>query len=210
VFPLDILDDGSSIALSCECSVETVHYIVMAFGALLAITGVVVFVKMGVSGESSIKMFGFEFKLGGSALVIFVLGCLIFLAPLLNLKTREQTGRTHNDPPPERPAPPRQRETKDQELTGGGDSGPHETQVTPLQNATAERVRTIVAEQLGFKVKEIAVSSRIAEDLKADSLDFVELVMAIEEAFRIEIRDEEAEKLKTVSDLIRHVQAKRP
>jgi len=54
----------------------------MAFGAFLAIVGIVLFKKAGVQGESSVRMFGFEFKLGGSALVIFAVGAVLFLVPV--------------------------------------------------------------------------------------------------------------------------------
>ncbi|WP_369602403.1 acyl carrier protein [Hahella sp. SMD15-11] len=65
-----------------------------------------------------------------------------------------------------------------------------------------ERVKKIVCEQLGVKESEVQASSRFVEDLGADSLDTVELVMALEEEFEIEIPDEEAEKIATVQDAI--------
>jgi hypothetical protein len=51
----------------------------MTFGSLLSIVGILLFIKMGVQGQSIVKMFGFEFQLGGSALVVFVVGVVIFL-----------------------------------------------------------------------------------------------------------------------------------
>lgn len=61
-----------------------------------------------------------------------------------------------------------------------------------------ERVRKIVCEQLGVKEEEVKTSASFVEDLGADSLDTVELVMALEEEFETEIPDEEAEKITTV------------
>jgi acyl carrier protein len=61
-----------------------------------------------------------------------------------------------------------------------------------------QRVKKIVAEQLGKSEAEVKIDSRFLEDLNADSLDVVELVMAFEDEFEIEIPDEEAEKITTV------------
>ena len=63
---------------------------------------------------------------------------------------------------------------------------------------TTERVQKIVCEQLGVSVQEVKLKTTFIEDLGADSLDTVELVMAFEEEFKIEISDEEAEKIQTV------------
>ncbi|KZY34245.1 MULTISPECIES: acyl carrier protein [unclassified Oleiphilus] len=65
-----------------------------------------------------------------------------------------------------------------------------------------ERVKKIVCEQLGVKDSEVQNTSSFVEDLGADSLDTVELVMALEEEFETEIPDEEAEKLSTVQEAI--------
>ncbi|MFT6905293.1 MAG: acyl carrier protein [Oleiphilaceae bacterium] len=65
-----------------------------------------------------------------------------------------------------------------------------------------ERVKKIVCEQLGVKESEVQNTSSFVEDLGADSLDTVELVMALEEEFETEIPDEEAEKLSTVQESI--------
>ena len=67
-----------------------------------------------------------------------------------------------------------------------------------------ERVKKIVSEQLGVK-DEIANDASFVDDLGADSLDTVELVMALEEEFEIEIPDEAAEKIATVGDAIKHI-----
>jgi len=64
------------------------------------------------------------------------------------------------------------------------------------------KVREIIAEQLGISEEEIQLNSIFTEDLGADSLDLVELVMAVEEEFEIEISDEEAEKINAVKDLV--------
>jgi acyl carrier protein len=67
------------------------------------------------------------------------------------------------------------------------------------------RVRNILAEQLGVDLGEVTPDARILDDLGADSLDVVEMVMSIEEAFDIEVPDEDVEELRTVSDVERYV-----
>ncbi len=73
---------------------------------------------------------------------------------------------------------------------------------------TQEKVRSIIAEQLGVKPEEVTPEAKFIEDLGADSLDTVELVMALEEEFGIEIPDEEAEKLVTVGDATKYIEEK--
>ena len=68
-----------------------------------------------------------------------------------------------------------------------------------------ERVKKIVCEQLGVKEEDVKASSSFVDDLGADSLDTVELVMALEEEFETEIPDEEAEKITTVQQAIDYV-----
>jgi acyl carrier protein len=68
-----------------------------------------------------------------------------------------------------------------------------------------QRVREIVAEQLERDVNEVTSAASLIDDLGADSLDVVELVMKMEEEFGIEIPDEEAEKIKTVNDVIQYI-----
>lgn len=70
-----------------------------------------------------------------------------------------------------------------------------------------ERVKKIVAEQLGVKEEEVTSEASFVEDLGADSLDTVELVMALEEEFETEIPDEDAEKITTVKLAIDYVEA---
>ena len=69
-----------------------------------------------------------------------------------------------------------------------------------------ERLKKIIVEQLGVKEEKVKPGSSFVEDLGADSLDTVELVMALEEEFDIEIPDEEAEKITTVQSAIDYVQ----
>ncbi len=73
-----------------------------------------------------------------------------------------------------------------------------------------ERVKKIVADQLGVKEDTVATDSSFVDDLGADSLDTVELVMALEEEFECEIPDEEAEKITTVQEAISYVNANLP
>jgi acyl carrier protein len=70
-----------------------------------------------------------------------------------------------------------------------------------------EKVKQIIVEQLGVDEAEVTASASFQDDLGADSLDIVELVMAFEEAFDVEIPDEDAEKIKTVKDAVDYVQA---
>ena len=69
-----------------------------------------------------------------------------------------------------------------------------------------ERVKKIVCEQLGVKEEEVTTESSFVNDLGADSLDTVELVMALEEEFETEIPDEEAEKITTVQQAIAYIE----
>ena len=70
-----------------------------------------------------------------------------------------------------------------------------------------KKVKEIVAEQLGRDVNEVTNEASFIDDLGADSLDIVELVMAMEDEFGIEIPDDEAEKIKTVKDVIEYIKA---
>ncbi len=70
----------------------------------------------------------------------------------------------------------------------------------------AEKIKGIVKEQLGVSEAEIKPEAAFVEDLGADSLDLVELVMAMEEEFGIEIPDEDAEKIRTVGDAVSYVE----
>jgi acyl carrier protein len=72
--------------------------------------------------------------------------------------------------------------------------------------STDERVKQIIVEQLGVSEEEVTATAHFVDDLGADSLDQVELVMALEEAFGIEIPDEDAEKITTVKDAIEYIE----
>ena len=76
------------------------------------------------------------------------------------------------------------------------------------QEAILEKVRSIVAEQLSVEAGEVKPDSNFQDDLGADSLDTVELVMALEEAFDIEIPDEAAEGIATVGDAVKYIEEK--
>jgi acyl carrier protein len=71
-----------------------------------------------------------------------------------------------------------------------------------------QKVKSIIAEQLGVKIEEVTDSASFVDDLGADSLDTVELVMALEEEFGIEIPDEDAEKMTNVGEAVRYVEEK--
>lgn len=74
--------------------------------------------------------------------------------------------------------------------------------------AAEDKVKSIIAEQLGVKVEEVTPQASFIDDLGADSLDTVELVMALEEEFGIEIPDEDAEKMTTVADAVKYIDEK--
>ena len=74
--------------------------------------------------------------------------------------------------------------------------------------SVAEKVKSIIVEQLGVKPDQVVPSASFVNDLGADSLDTVELVMALEEEFGIEIPDEEAEKILTVEDAVKYIEKK--
>jgi len=74
--------------------------------------------------------------------------------------------------------------------------------------ATGDKTKSIIAEQLGVKPEEVTPEASFIDDLGADSLDTVELVMALEEEFGIEIPDEDAEKMTKVADAIKYIEEK--
>ena len=78
----------------------------------------------------------------------------------------------------------------------------------PKMSSVADKVKKIVVEQLGVSEDQVTPEAKFIEDLGADSLDQVELVMALEEEFGSDIPDEDAEKLTTVGDAIKHVESK--
>ncbi|MBQ8151759.1 MAG: acyl carrier protein [Firmicutes bacterium] len=69
-------------------------------------------------------------------------------------------------------------------------------------------MKGIIAEQLGVDEEEVKLETNLAKDLEADSLDAVEIIMAIEDEFDIEVPDEDAEKFATVNDIVSYVEAK--
>ena len=76
-----------------------------------------------------------------------------------------------------------------------------------MAEATFEKVKKIIVEQLGVEASEVTMEASITDDLGADSLDQVELVMAFETEFNIDIPDEEAEKIKTVGDAVSKIES---
>ena len=73
-----------------------------------------------------------------------------------------------------------------------------------------EKIRKILAEQLDANEDDITADTKIEEDLHADSLDVVELLMSIEDEFEVEIPDEEIENLKTIGDVVEYIQNNMP
>ena len=74
--------------------------------------------------------------------------------------------------------------------------------------STFDRVKKIVVDQLGVNEADVQIDSTFIDDLGADSLDIVELIMAFEEEFDVEIPDEDAQKIKTVKDVMEYIEAK--
>ncbi|MBI2150675.1 MAG: acyl carrier protein [Acidobacteria bacterium] len=79
-----------------------------------------------------------------------------------------------------------------------------------MASSVEDKVRQIIVEQLGVDESEVTPTASFIDDLGADSLDTVELVMALEEGFGMEIPDEDAEKIATVKDAINYIEAHQP
>jgi len=79
-----------------------------------------------------------------------------------------------------------------------------------MASSTEDKVKQIIVEQLGVDESEVTPTASFIDDLGADSLDTVELVMALEEGFGIEIPDEDAEKITTVKDAISYIESHLP
>ena len=77
-----------------------------------------------------------------------------------------------------------------------------------MADSIEERVTKIIVEQLEVPADKVVASASFTEDLKADSLAIVELVLSLEESFKIEIPDEDTEKIKTVGDAINYIKAR--
>lgn len=75
------------------------------------------------------------------------------------------------------------------------------------ENSTFERVRNIIIDQLGVSAEDVTMEANFRDDLEADSLDLVELIMAFEEEFGGEITDEDAQKILTVGDAVTYLDA---
>lgn len=72
---------------------------------------------------------------------------------------------------------------------------------------TLEQVKAVVADKLGTEVEEITEDTRFQEDLEADSLDLVELIMALEDEYSIQISDEEAQEIRSIKDAVAYIDA---
>lgn len=79
-----------------------------------------------------------------------------------------------------------------------------------MSEETFARVRKVIVDQLGVTPEQVTMEASFSEDLGADSLDTVELIMALEEEFDVEIPDEDAEKIGTVKQVIDYISARQP
>jgi acyl carrier protein len=80
--------------------------------------------------------------------------------------------------------------------------------ISMAEKSIEDKVKDIIVEQLGVNPEQVTLQAKFIEDLGADSLDTVELVMAFEEEFNVEVPDEEAEKLQTVGDVVKYIEDK--
>jgi acyl carrier protein len=94
----------------------------------------------------------------------------------------------------------------DVNLSGGASGAPERELMA--EGSTEEKVKKIIVEQLGVEAEEVTPDAKFIEDLGADSLDTVELIMALEEEFGLEIPDEDAEKIATVKNAIEYIKTK--
>ncbi|RJX23720.1 MAG: acyl carrier protein [Acholeplasma sp.] len=74
-------------------------------------------------------------------------------------------------------------------------------------NVIFDRVKEMIVEELNVPAEKVTLEARLAEDLGADSIDAVELIMNIEDEFKIEVSDEQAQSIKTVGDLVKYIEA---
>ncbi|CAM3453232.1 acyl carrier protein [Hydrogenibacillus schlegelii] len=81
-------------------------------------------------------------------------------------------------------------------------------EVSPVSDELMQKIRTVIAEQLGVDEAQVTPEASFKDDLGADSLDLVELVMRFEEEFDMEISDEDAEKINTVQDVLDYIRAR--
>jgi acyl carrier protein len=79
-------------------------------------------------------------------------------------------------------------------------------EISMAEKTVEQKVRDIIVDQLGVNADQVTNEAKFIEDLGADSLDTVELIMALEEEFGIEVPDDEAEKLQSVGDVIKYIE----
>lgn len=180
---------------------ESLAYLVMGFGVVLALIGIVLFALKGAEGTSNVKMFGFEFQLGGSALVIFVMGTLIFLVPILyEEKFRDSTQPSVKTD--ERYSSPPVADTADRTRLEASSTPEHPVKSAAIDTPGPQRspsslpteIRALVANQLMVKPENINVNTPLKrQPIRCDDLDLIEILLTIEQRYAVDIDDEEVD-----------------
>jgi acyl carrier protein len=200
----------------------------MGFGAILALIGIVLFARRGTEGTNSIKMLGFEFQLSGSALVIFVIGALIFLAPIIYQDrfkgSREETLQQKKTPGDIQSKQKATQNTSDIEISKPNNESTYqspenslqsEKKVTPLASGQQSSqksqltidIRDLIATQLKTRPEYIDVNSNLMnQPIQYDQLFLLELIMDIEKKWAVTIKDEEIDieniSVKSLADIV--------
>jgi acyl carrier protein len=195
-------------------------YLVMGFGAVLALIGIVLFARKGVEDTNKIKMFGFEFELAGSALVIFVIGALIFLVPVLYREQFREPNQSSVKTDERRSPPPiAEAASQAQSAAPSMPQGPAKSRATSTPSSPRSvsslptEIRALVANHLKVKPEDIDMSTPLQlqrRPIHFDDLDFLQIVMKIGERYGVSIDDKDVNMDRvSIDDFARAVDKKR-